>query len=200
MDMRNTLTRVMVATTLTKNEMVEQKIVTDQELTPERIAHLKEIIQAQEKKLLALVLQYNEDPWYLIEAIRELRGKKKFDASITIGNHCRDKLKELKLRAKEKEEHEAERKKLAKEEEDLDKLRKQLPEDKKKRLRDLELEIVLNKLEPAHFNHNNKEYDQQIVELSKLIVSIYYTAQSSFKFQHAHLPNIVKSFLGRLMR
>eukprot|EP00029_Vermamoeba_vermiformis_P012434 TRINITY_DN724_c0_g2_i1.p1 TRINITY_DN724_c0_g2~~TRINITY_DN724_c0_g2_i1.p1 ORF type:complete len:1593 (+),score=701.35 TRINITY_DN724_c0_g2_i1:168-4781(+) len=170
MDLRNSLTRMMVATTLTKNEILERKVATDQELTPDRATHLKEIVQAQEKKLLDLVLKYNEDPWYLIEAIREFRGKKKFDAAITLGNHCRDKLKELKLRAKEKEDHEAERKKLVKEEEDLDRLRKQLPEDKKKRLRDLELEVALNKLEPAYFNHTIKEYDGQIVELSKLIV------------------------------
>lgn len=173
MDLRNSLTRMMVSTTLAKNETLEKKVATDQELTQDRITHLKEIVAAQEKKLLDLVLKYNEDPWYLIEAIREFRGKKKFNAAITVGNHCRDKLKELKLRAKEKEDHEAERKKLVKEEEDLDRLRKQLPEDKKKRLRDLELEVTLNKLEPSYFNHSVAEYDNQIVELSKLIVSIH---------------------------
>jgi hypothetical protein len=161
----------MVAATLTKNEGLEKKISTDQELPKARAAYFQAIVKAQEKKLIELVLQYNSDPSYLVESIRELRGKKKFSASITVGNHCRDKLKELKSLAKAKEDHENERKKLVKEEEDLDRLRKQLPDDKKKRLRDLELEGALNKLEPAYFNLTNKDYDTQLVELSKLIVS-----------------------------
>lgn len=95
---------------------------------------------------------------------------KRFERALEVGHLCFDRMENLREQNKERAVKVRERQALLAEKQQLDKLRRKLSAEQAAKLRELEVEDRLAKLQPSYYTETLENYDSWCLDVSKIMV------------------------------